>query len=519
MSKKLLLADDSITIQKVVGITFAGRDYELTAVGDGDSALEKARSERPDLVLADVCMPGKSGYELCAALKDDPSLCDVPVLLLTGTFEPFDESKANVAGADGWVAKPFESQALIRKVEDLLSRPAPAASVKPAPVEPPPVLQEEPQAEKPVRDIWADLSDLEPPEAAPLVVASADPFDAAGDEGEDFGTESLVPEGDDLFEGFSTTEETDDAAILDAFGEEEALAQDGALEIDPEALFDDQDAEPASVAGGDVWDFSADDEEILFLSEDDVLDEVSPKAAYEIEEPAAFDLLPEEPAVIPGAQEPAFAAEQTPDDDWFQAESQLARSEAHDLLSEEQGDFLSGDYDDFALELSEEQDLEGGVDDLELAHLESGVPDSDEDLPAETLPLDSSPEDPFQIGAHDFVAADGELPGEADDSLWAEDAEPPVQTGKPVWTEDVPSATAFSAAAQKAVAPVRSTALEEKVAALSEEDLSRIVEKVAGAVIERLAKSMLERIAWEVVPDLAEVMIKEEIRKIREEVK
>ncbi len=128
MSKKLLLADDSITIQKVIGITFANEDYELSVVDNGDAALEMARAVRPDLILADVFMPGKNGYELCAAVKKEPALGGVPVLLLTGTFEPFDEKKAEQAGADSWIAKPFESQALIDRVEELLSRPVQAVA-------------------------------------------------------------------------------------------------------------------------------------------------------------------------------------------------------------------------------------------------------------------------------------------------------------------------------------------------------------------------------------------------------
>ena len=85
------------------------------------------------LILADVFMPGKNGYELCSAVRQEPALRDVPVLLLTGTFEPFDENKARAAGADSWIAKPFESQALIDRVEELLARvPQPAAV--PAPV-------------------------------------------------------------------------------------------------------------------------------------------------------------------------------------------------------------------------------------------------------------------------------------------------------------------------------------------------------------------------------------------------
>ena len=120
MPKNLLLADDSVTIQKVVGIVFAGEDYRITAVDNGEDALARARETRPDIVLADAVMPRMNGYELCQALKADPQLGEVPVLLLTGTFEPFDEARARAARADGHVAKPFDSQALLTRVRELV---------------------------------------------------------------------------------------------------------------------------------------------------------------------------------------------------------------------------------------------------------------------------------------------------------------------------------------------------------------------------------------------------------------
>ena len=128
MPKKLLLADDSITIQKVITITFASEDYALTIVGDGDSAVKKAKELKPDIILADVAMPGKSGYEVCNAVKNDPALKHIPVLLLAGTFEPLDRAEAARVKADGSIVKPFESQELIDKVNDLLAMSAPAPS-------------------------------------------------------------------------------------------------------------------------------------------------------------------------------------------------------------------------------------------------------------------------------------------------------------------------------------------------------------------------------------------------------
>lgn len=121
MPKTLLLADDSVTIQKVVGISFANEDVVLLTVDNGDDAVVRAREARPDLVLADVAMPGKDGYEVCEAIKADPELRHVPVLLLSGTFESFDEARARHVGADGHITKPFEAQALVDRVNELLA--------------------------------------------------------------------------------------------------------------------------------------------------------------------------------------------------------------------------------------------------------------------------------------------------------------------------------------------------------------------------------------------------------------
>ncbi|MBW1871675.1 MAG: response regulator [Deltaproteobacteria bacterium] len=134
MPKTLLLADDSITIQRVVGITFANEDYEITTVDNGEDAVTKAKEITPDIILADVIMPKKNGYEVCEAVKNDPDLQHVPVLLLAGTFEAFDENRAREVGADGHITKPFESQALIDKVNELVGA-APSPGM-PSPLQP-----------------------------------------------------------------------------------------------------------------------------------------------------------------------------------------------------------------------------------------------------------------------------------------------------------------------------------------------------------------------------------------------
>jgi len=116
----LLLADDSVTIQRVIELTFADQDIDVVAVSDGDQAIARLDALPPDIVLVDVGMPGKSGYEVAAYVKQSPRLSHIPVVLLTGAFEPVDEALAAGAGCAGVLAKPFEPQLVIGRVRELL---------------------------------------------------------------------------------------------------------------------------------------------------------------------------------------------------------------------------------------------------------------------------------------------------------------------------------------------------------------------------------------------------------------
>jgi len=118
MSKTILLADDSLTIQKVVELTFMEGEYTVASVSNGDDALSRLADMEADLVIADIHMPGASGYEICRAVKDGNP--DTPVLLLVGTFEPFEATEMEECGADGHLKKPFDSQELVRLVDEML---------------------------------------------------------------------------------------------------------------------------------------------------------------------------------------------------------------------------------------------------------------------------------------------------------------------------------------------------------------------------------------------------------------
>src|SRR5205085_1016377 len=182
MGKKILLADDSITIQKVIELTFSDEDFDVVTVGNGRLAVERVQEVRPDLVLCDIIMPEKDGYEVCEFIKSNPATSHIPVLLLTGAFEPFDQERATRVGCDGFLAKPFEPQSLIARVKDLLSKaptkpmsaavPAAAAAPAPAPAAPPPPLPE-PEVEYLSDDAYPEV--LEPVDDVPAAAPEPEP--------------------------------------------------------------------------------------------------------------------------------------------------------------------------------------------------------------------------------------------------------------------------------------------------------------------------------------------------------
>ena len=492
MSKKLLLADDSITIQKVIGITFANEEYDLVIVDNGDVALEKARAERPDLILSDVFMPGKNGYELTAAVKRDPALQGVPVLLLAGTFEPFDEDKARSSGADGWISKPFESQALIDRVEELLAKGAAAAPAPEAAVEIP--LADIEETEEAAE--WGETIDLDQEPASD----EDDLWGAVSFAEEDLGEEPEEFEEDEFFfEEEPVEPAVPSPEIPVAAEEEDFLFADESLEVaappiekaalpleeEEPFIFEEEPLELMEAPPAGQWEIAAAEEED-FVFEEDPLELM--------EEPAAGEQA-SGPAIA--AEGEAFDWEETPEPEavaaWEEAEEEIFTLEEADILEEEE---LGIDAFATAEAASVEEGLEWG---------------EGEETPAPA----AAPEDIF--GEPEPAIAEGQT-AEEEFSLSEEGpewgfAEPGLEE------EEFPAAEEEPAPPEPPLrpAPAASESLTAQVQGLSEEELARVVEKVAGTVIERLAAAVLEKIAWEVVPDLAESMIRDELRRLKEE--
>jgi CheY-like chemotaxis protein len=286
MSIKILLADDSITIQKVVGIIFGGEEYSLTVVDNGKAAVEKARELNPDVLLIDALMPGMSGYEVCEAVRATPALSAKPILLLTGSFEPFDEDKAKSCGADDFLAKPFESQQIVTKVKELFelgSSRGTAHAAEPAP-EPeafvPPPVPDAAEETVAANDIWGAFT--APEEEKPAAETPAITVDQA----EDFDIAAMVEEpGEQVVPAEETTGTQWIPVEEETFEFEEETPA-----VSPEPAFNVPEAGVEESAYGDT-DFG------LAVSEPLVPElELAP-----VSEPEPFVEMPVAPAVVPVA--------------------------------------------------------------------------------------------------------------------------------------------------------------------------------------------------------------------------
>ena len=121
MTKKILVADESITIQKIVAMAFENEDSLVEGISNGKDALDRIKIFNPNIVLADVNMAELSGFELSKIIKNDPKFHSIKVLLLASDLEDFNENLFDRSGADDYISKPFKSQDIIKKVTDLIS--------------------------------------------------------------------------------------------------------------------------------------------------------------------------------------------------------------------------------------------------------------------------------------------------------------------------------------------------------------------------------------------------------------
>jgi CheY-like chemotaxis protein len=504
MAKTLLLADDSVTIQKVVNISFASEDVTLVTVDNGDDAIERAKETRPDLVLADVVMPGKNGYEVCEAIKADPDLRHIPVLLLTGTFEAFDEERAAQVGAAGHVSKPFEAQTLVTRVKELL------AATPPPPAEAETMVTAEPVSETAASSGSNDDSfdffddDLSEVKVAAPEAISIDDADSVFA----FGDAELTPA-----EPPAAAAAVEPPAPLaePAFPDRTvAILPDdpGEPDLDIEASMTAEPAEvPSTALSADLIDggFGNPEDELLSIAEtgvDDSFVTVDPTGTAE----DSYDF--------------SFDRDSADTNDENEALSVEAADVAQATLIDPNGasgyDVSSSDLGDpFALETVDEPVTAPAPVDEAIA-----APDTAD--ATQFLDLDSlvdSPahsDEPFaSVEIVDEPGAGGlmhETFAKADEPAVSE----PIFASAPPPADEAKALPAESAAATDSVLAEITPQLREEIHDTLEkiawESFGSITEKVVAEIVDRV-----EKVAWEVIPQLTETLVKEEIRRLKGE--
>ncbi len=462
MSKrKLLLADDSITIQKVVNLTFADEGIEVIAVSDGNSAMDKLREDSPDLVMADVNMPGLNGYEICEKIKQGEAGNGTPVILLVGSFEPFDEDEARRVGADDYLTKPFQSiSQLVEKVSYLLDLEGG-------------IPDEE-------LDDTAEMPYVNEPATASEETASAE---------EDFAAETSDEIGD-------LSNEYDDEMIQ--------TDQVGSLPIDETVKY-----ETASELSG----LGSDDEEIEEYSVTTEVEEIEYRETeeYSVEYTATGSEIEDneeddgsefedhnQTQPLTQADLRELSLNRSSEEYEAEIEREDEETPAFGVFEPEQDEDAEDEevaYETEVEEMAYETEVESEETISYLSEDESYVPDVEEEFsegPAVDLPM---PE------AASILSFDEENPLDL----------PPLEGGSE--TESTPEfETAEAETAEAGSVESNETTVREEVGEYvraTEQDISdEMVEAITQKVMDRLSEKAVREIAWEVVPQMADLIIK-----------
>jgi CheY-like chemotaxis protein len=486
MGARILVADDSVTIQKVVELTFGKEDFALTQARSGGEAIQKAKEIRPDLVLLDLVMPDMNGYDVCAALRSDPTLRSVPIIFLAGAFESFDRQRGAQVGANDVVTKPFESQVLIGKVKQLLfartiegsrapeAKPAAEASgprlappaagpvTVPRPPESVPVVSEPsklPSADPPQEELWellgASLAEQgraesrddaqTPPSVGEIVFAAPPPEPATAPL--DLGALALEP---------GPVEAGSPADAMDVLPLPESLSLEDLLASEPD-LARGADAAVSAVEP------SEDEVPVFELSETDAAPLPMTEAGRSASSALPFEeLLGQPPSVPRPADAPTLEL----------AELDLAAMpEASQLEPFEMEPALS---------------LGGGI---AAAPPEAQIEEMPQAFGAPMTPEAGARSSAPDVGEPFPLAVDGTFPAP-------------------------PAAAAPASRLPEAPAPAPLGMTPSELAVMRDAVTERVAHELRQALTEKLAERF-EKIVWEVVPDLAEMLIAKEIERIR----
>ncbi len=533
MSARILVADDSVTIQKVVELTFNKENFVLVQARSGEEAIRRAREERPDLILLDLVMPDKNGYEVCRAIREELGQRAVPIVLLVGTFESFDRERAVHSGATDYVTKPFESQVLISKVKQLLfartvegtpaadaaaSRGAAAAAASSFTLSPP--------TEEISQDQLWQLLDSPPASTLPGVAAAPPAAPAVKSPAPEVSTLDLgLPSAEPRLE--SPAAETNRSAP--AVRVETSPAEELVLELEPSP------AEAAVAPGG---------------PERRTDDLVSTESVAAQPESLELDLVPSE---TPSPAEPSNLGvpESLSLDDLL-----AAGVESAPVVSPEEPMSPAGGEAGAVFELALDEETPPlsmvpvgqpespafSIEDLTSAPEAVAAPTGEAasilgelelESPLEAASREAAPEKPSAAAEpeveQDAIAVEGleAIPVElrlsdaveAAPSLDLAAPAPPaegVTLPEPAPARaELPEAPAMEASAAPEPAPFAPAKAGGEMDALREAVTERVARDLKQELTDRVLER-IERVVWEVVPDLAEVLIAREIERIRQ---
>ncbi|MEA2337009.1 MAG: hypothetical protein QOE82_1016 [Thermoanaerobaculia bacterium] len=490
MAKKILLADDSITIQKVVELTFSDGDYEVIAVNNGAKAIQKLAEMRPDIILSDIIMPEKNGYEVCEYVKSHPEYRNIPVILLTGTFEPFDPDRADKAGCDAVVTKPFESQSLIHKVEELVAQSQNAAANAPEP-EPAALFTDAPAFESPSAsaDPFTHDNDIFSAAPAPPPSSSSDmPFDSPAEE---FGGETRA---------FSRMSFEEMQQMANEPATPPTAPQPAMPEPPPEIEASPWDETPAAF-GGETRAF--------------------PRMSFEEMQQMASAPQPafNEPPPPPPAPEPSPWDEPQQDDASTRAIPKMSFEEMRQMAEASQAppepppfETLGAPAEPEASPWDEAPSAFGGetrafprMSFEEMEKMAAASASSEPAWAPATDPFAEPAQTDSPFAAEETPAEEPEWASPAAEPEWASPATTDTAVNSQI-TDDVNSQITDDVNSQI-------TDVNPQITDLTDEQVDRI----ARRVVQLMSEQVVRNIAWEVIPDLAEMVVKERIRQLEAE--
>lgn len=514
MKPKILIADDSLTIQKVIKITLANEDYDLIECIDEKDLIESVNSHRPSLVLLDFNLSeNKTGYDLSKEIK---AVCQSKIMMLFGTFDTIDEDLLQASGVNDHIVKPFDGNKFINSCRQLIS----------------------------------DSS---------LEETSSDIIDDFEEDTAEFQTDDLLEEAED-FPGPIEDNTEEDFEEIEVFEEFEEIPS-------PIAATVDDDIEEWVVDQPDIIDESPEDKELeISTQEMNQLEAGMKDWGMEIPEIISEDVQDstvasniELPPIIGDDIENSFQeinpAKDIEDESLTPTEGSVnAISETEELILPDSSDLEYPDFSAADLEIettptsqlisTEEfhdddnsialDDVSGTNTDEEVKELEAQIADElEEDISVEDSPIiDEEEQEEENLWAADEFEDEASLPVQEQIEEVKKDLD---VISKVVELEEDPLEIAAKEFAPDEDAddveiPEKISSVEETATAINtepqfsftEKELEQKLEKMVAPLVEKLVKEQIEKtieqVSWEVIPDLAENLIKKELRSISEQI-